>query len=132
MNHIHTGNAGEHIAREFCIRKGWRIVHTNWRWGRGELDIIAQDKTETVFIEVKTRTSEMFGTPEEAITPTKQQILRTTISAYCAKFHTKKFRVDVISILIQGQKARIRHLRDIELLPNTRTSARMHSGRLHR
>lgn len=132
MNHIHTGNAGEHIARKFCIRKGWHIVHSNWRAGRGELDIIAQDGTETVFIEVKTRTSDVFGTPEEAITPDKQQMLRTTISAYCAKFRTKKFRVDVISILIHGSKARVRHLRDVELLPNTRISARMPSGRLHR
>jgi len=132
MTHIHTGNTGERIAREFCIRHGWNILHTNWRAGRGELDIIAQDGSTTVFIEVKSRTSSTFGLPEEAITPAKQQILRTTISAYCAKFHIKSFRVDIVGVEIQGKKARIRHLKDVELLPKERLYVRMPSGRLHR
>ena len=132
MTHIHIGNAGERIAREFCIRRGWNILHTNWRAGRGELDIIAQDGSTTVFIEVKSRTSNTFGLPEEAITPAKQQALRTTISAYCSKFHIKNFRVDVVGVKIRGTKARVRHLQHVELLPEEGLYARMPSGRLHR
>ena len=120
MKHIQVGNTGEHIARKFCIRKGWNILHTNWRAGRGELDIVAQDGATTIFIEVKSRTSDTFGYPEEALTPHKQQSLRKVISAYCAHFRITRFRVDVLCVEIKGRKANVRHLKDVELLPNSR------------
>jgi len=118
MNHLSIGSQGERVARLFCIRKGWQIRDTNWRAGRGELDIVAQDKDTTIFIEVKSRTSHTFGFPEEALTPHKQGMLRKTISAYCTRFNVHNFRVDVICVHIHNKKARIEHLRDIELLPN--------------
>lgn len=119
MKHIQVGNTGEHIAREFCIRKGWDIIHTNWRAGREELDIIAKQNGVTIFIEVKSRTSNMFGYPEEALTPHKQESLRKAIAVYCSKFRITRFRVDVLCVDIRGKKASLRHLQDVELLPKS-------------
>lgn len=116
MTTVSTGRMGEQLARRFCIRRGWRILHTNWRSGRGEIDIIAQDNACTVFIEVKMRSSDRFGAPEESLTLRKQRILRSTVAAYLARFRSSQFRVDVIAITRSGTKASLRHIRDIELL----------------
>lgn len=116
MSTKETGVKGERIAIRFCVSLGMRIIKRNWRHGRGEIDIIAQDESELVFIEVKYRTSTTFGYPEESVTKHKQHILVQTIRAYLSEHPTKKFRVDVLSILKNGEKTTLRHLRDIELV----------------
>lgn len=110
-----TGVWGEQAACRFLISRGYKILHCNWRAGRGEIDIIADFQGTTVFVEVKTRLSEAFGAPEEAITRHKQCILRETISAFIATHRVRLFRVDVIAIAPHGQKKMLRHLKDIEL-----------------
>lgn len=116
MTTTQTGLLGERLARRFCIMQHWNMLHTNWRSGRGEIDIIAQDKDTTVFIEVKYRGNDRFGSPEEAITPQKQKMLRMTISAYLSRFPTPHFRVDVITITKQKPKPVLRHMKDVLLL----------------
>lgn len=110
-----TGVWGEQAACRFLVSRGYQIVHCNWRAGHGEIDIIAKDRSTTVFVEVKTRRSTIFGDPIEALTQHKQQTLRQTISAYLAKHHIRRFRVDVISILTVEGRTTLKHLKDIEL-----------------
>ena len=75
------GREGERIAVDYLTEKGYRILRRNYRFGRGEIDIIAQDGTELVFVEVKTRRTSAFGEPEEAVTPKKQSQIRTVAAA---------------------------------------------------
>ena len=61
------GRAGEVKAAEFLKKKGYKIIKTNYKTYCGEIDIIANDGEYTVFVEVKTRTSDEFGAPAEAV-----------------------------------------------------------------
>ncbi len=58
------GRKGEDLAAEYLSSKGYRILERNWRWSRAEADIIAMDGEVLVFVEVKTRTSDYFGSPD--------------------------------------------------------------------
>lgn len=77
---LSLGRWGEEEAARFLQRLGMRIVERNLRTPVGEIDIIARQGKTLVFIEVKTRRSDAFGTPQEAVGPTKQrQIIRTAL-----------------------------------------------------
>lgn len=109
-----TGNLGEKFAKEHLLNKGWKIIETNWHAGKlGEIDIIAQDGGETVFIEVKTRKSLNFGHPFEAIDYHKIKNLYTAALTYMQK---KKgaYRIDVIGIILNNPPV-IEHLKNISL-----------------
>jgi len=67
------GARGEDLAASCLKKEGYRIVERNYRCRFGEIDIIAMDKEDVVFVEVKGRESDTFGAPEEAIGPTKQK-----------------------------------------------------------
>ena len=82
MKRRDTGILGEKLARDFLVEKGYAIVETNFRCPEGEVDIVAQDKDCLVFIEVRTKRSHSFGTPEESITPTKKEKLRIAAATY--------------------------------------------------
>ena len=73
MNTTQNGALAEEKAQAFLKQKGYRIVRCNYRKPCGEIDIIAQDKDVIVFIEVKTRTSEEFGLPCQAVDKRKQE-----------------------------------------------------------
>jgi putative endonuclease len=104
---METGRLGEEMAQRYLTEKGYRIMTTNYRFQRSEVDIIAflpdPDYTrggELVFLEVKTRRGLGFGLPEEAVTPEKQRHL---IRAAKAWLHENKMdrtpcRFDVLAI----------------------------------
>jgi putative endonuclease len=69
---LHRGSAAESAAAKFLERRGYRIVAYNYRTRLGEIDLIAEDRGTLVFIEVKARATDRFGSPGEAITPAKQ------------------------------------------------------------
>lgn len=72
------GILGEDLAVKFLKKNGYKILQRNFRSKLGEIDIVAQEKDVLVFVEVKTRWSEKFGLPEEAITPWKiRSIIKT-------------------------------------------------------
>jgi putative endonuclease len=112
--HNETGIKGEHIARNFLQKKGYKIVHSNWRFGKKEVDIIAMDNDMLVFIEVKTRSSFDFGFPEEAVSIQKQAFLKIAAEAYLDEnLHIKTLRFDIISILLYKEEIKeIRHFED--------------------
>ena len=72
------GDWGEARAVEFLQNKGLRIVATNYRCRWGEVDIVAQDRDQVVFVEVRTKRSTSFGTPEESLSPAKMRRLTYT------------------------------------------------------
>ena len=112
---INLGKQGEELAAAYLQAKGFVIVKQNYRKKVGEIDIIAQEGTTLVFVEVKTRTSLQFGQPYEAITHKKQKQLRRVAEDYLARNNKLDVivRFDVISILMRGTKPpTIEHLPD--------------------
>lgn len=96
------GQIYEEQATEFLIRNGYRIRARNWVCNRiGEIDIVAEKDSVTVFVEVRARTNKGFGTPAESITALKRAKIIKTALAYIKMFEpcTENFRFDVISIV---------------------------------
>ena len=112
--HNETGLKGEQIAKNFLQKKGYNILHCNWRFGRKEVDIIANNEKTLVFVEVKTRSNFDFGFPEEAVSVQKQAFLKTAAEAYLDENpHITDIRFDIISILLNGAAIKeIRHFED--------------------
>ena len=113
--HTDTGKRGEAIAADFLARKGWRLVEHNYRAGRGEIDIIAWAHEKLlVFVEVKTRSTDGFGGPEEAVTLRKQDQLARTAGLYMEQIdYDWEIRFDIVAIILRDDKVlEIRHVED--------------------
>ena len=114
MSNISIGKNGEKLAQEYLIKNGYKIIDTNKRFSRFcEIDIIAQDKDTLVFCEVKTRKTNICGSPFEAITKSKYQNIKSGVYFYLQENPSyKKFRIDAISIILEP-KLEIKHLKNI-------------------
>jgi putative endonuclease len=112
--HNELGALGEKIAREFLAEKGFKILDSNWRYLKDELDIIAEHNNFLVVIEVKTRSTWQYGEPHEAVTPKKQKFIVRATEAYInEKEIEKEVRFDVISIVMAGHKvSELTHIED--------------------
>lgn len=112
--HNETGTRGERIAEEYLVTKGFAILHRNWRTRHKEIDLIARDGNELVFVEIKTRSGIVFGFPEEAVSAEKQAHVRAGAEIFMEKnpgFASARF--DVISITLRnGAIEELLHLRD--------------------
>ena len=100
MDRRDTGNLGEKLAQSFLKKHGYRILETNYRCRRGEIDIIARQRDFLVFIEVRSKKSLDFGTPEESITPAKKRRIRAAAFHYL-QTHAKlppQWRIDFVAI----------------------------------
>lgn len=108
------GAQGEASAARFLAARGFCILTRNYHTREGEIDLVALDGGETVFVEVKQRSNETFGSGLEAIGPGKQHRLRAAIEAYRQEFLTEDdpVRVDVVLINPDGS---IEHLKGVEL-----------------
>ncbi|QAY73802.1 YraN family protein [Agromyces protaetiae] len=95
------GRHGEQIAAGHLEARGMQILDRNWRCPIGELDLVARDGRDTVFVEVKTRTTAAFGHPFEAITALKLARLRRLALAWCEQSEAPvgRIRIDAISVL---------------------------------
>jgi putative endonuclease len=95
------GAAGEEQAARWYEAHGYRVLDRNWRFQRGELDLVVTKGPVVVFCEVKTRSSDAFGAPMEAVTRTKQLQLRRLAAAWIerAPARPREVRFDVASIL---------------------------------
>lgn len=104
-NHNLTGKEGETLAVDYLKRKGFEILHTNWRYSHYELDIIAKHKEILHFIEVKTRRSLRFGYPEESVTDKKMERLMLAADAFLQNNpQWKRVQYDVLSIHLKDNK----------------------------
>ncbi len=109
-----AGRTGEEIARKCLEDQGIVILETNYRFRRGEIDIIARDGEDIVFCEVKARWNDQYGPPEYAVTPRKQRQIRKIAEGYLYErgISDQPCRFDVIAIEMTGGKPDIRHLRN--------------------
>jgi putative endonuclease len=111
MKRRETGTLGENLACDFLGKNGYRIIERNFRCPCGEVDIIAQHQDILVFVEVRTKTSQHFGSPEESITPTKMEHLRNVAEHYRQNHSDlpESWRIDVIAIEMnsRGRVSRI-------------------------
>ena len=111
--HNLLGEEGEKIAVRYLQSKGYVIYEMNWRFGKLEVDIIAEDGRELIFIEVKSRSSEIYGRPEEAIDGVKELAILNAAEIYVRDFNLEiEVRFDVISVIINKNKSKIRHIID--------------------
>ena len=107
------GRRGEDLAAQFLAVSGYTIIDRNWRCARGEIDLVARDGGETVFVEVKTRSSTAFGHPFEAITARKLARLRRLAIAWCDAHPYRRgvIRIDAIAVIApRDSPAQIEHL----------------------
>ncbi|MFD4420270.1 YraN family protein [Agromyces sp. NPDC058484] len=110
------GRHGEQLAVDHLVGRGMTVLDRNWRCRLGEIDIVATDGRDTVFVEVKTRTSHDFGHPFEAITPVKLARLRRLAVAWCAATDApvSRIRIDAVAVLAPAEApALIEHLEGI-------------------
>ena len=96
-----TGDSGEKLALEYLKNNKYKILKTNYKTSIGEIDIIAKLENTIVFVEVKTRVSDKFGLPREAVNYHKQYKIRQVASQYIKfnKLFDSLCRCDVIEIL---------------------------------
>ena len=111
-NHILVGKTGEELALTFLKEKGYEILHTNLRLEKVEVDIIAKDKNQIVFVEVKTRSSAMVE-PEKAVNKSKQKNLQRAAEIFLEERQLKnELRFDIIAIVKQKNNTDIEHFED--------------------
>jgi putative endonuclease len=93
------GREAEQIALNFLVAKGYEIIAQNYRAGKGEIDLVAQDGNLIVFVEVKSRKNTAFGYPEMAVSPQKERLLQRTAEAFLTEKNLlNDIRFDIISI----------------------------------
>ncbi len=103
MNNRELGTMGEQAAITYLEKRGYEIIAKNFRVGRmGEIDIIGQDGDTLCFIEVKTRSSVLFGTPAQAVSPSKQATIRRLSQIYMQRYRItdEPVRFDVVELMM--------------------------------
>ncbi|MEI6047365.1 MAG: YraN family protein [Bacteroidota bacterium] len=109
-SHI-LGQKGEDLANDYLKNAGFNILFRNWKWGKHEIDIIADNKDIIVFVEVKTRTDDYQMHPVTAVTNEKQKSIIYAADGYLQKFNVnKEGRFDVITIIKTGETYDIDHI----------------------
>lgn len=105
MSNISVGKYGEELACKYLVKNGYKIIERNKRFSKfSEIDIIALDKNILVFVEVKTRNSDICGHPFEAITKTKYQHIKSGVFTYLQENPKyKKFRIDAVSVVLKPE-----------------------------
>jgi putative endonuclease len=111
MDRQEVGKLGEKAAQKFLKKRGYRIRETGFRCHHGEIDIVAQQKDCLVFVEVRTKSSLEFGSPEESLTEAKKKKLIASALAYITS-HQKlppEWRIDVVAVELddRGKAQRI-------------------------
>ncbi len=108
------GTWGESLASRFLRDKGYRIVTSNYRNRHGEVDIVAQDGTELVFVEVRTRRPGSYGAPEESLSSAKIRRLLNTCQRYIQEMHCDGvgWRIDLVCVYLGrgGRLEDVQHL----------------------
>ena len=112
-DHNELGKKGEQIAIDFLVKKKYKILEKNYRYLKLEVDIIAQKENILVAVEVKTRTTDFFGNPQEFVDPKKIKRLLSAIDNYVIEKELEvEVRFDNIAIIHYKQQTKIEHLKD--------------------
>ncbi len=116
--HLKIGELGEQKAVELIKEKGYKVLERNVENKYGEIDIVARDKKEMVFVEVRSKTGTNFGLPEETIKHRKKKKLIRNAKRYINyKKINRSYRIDVIGVVFNKNKEveRIKHYKNITL-----------------
>jgi putative endonuclease len=108
------GKKGEDLAVRYLEEQNYKILERNWRSGRAEIDIIATEGEILVFVEVKTRSSTLFGAPELSVDDRKELLIFSAANRYMEeKEYGWAIRFDMISILFsEFEEAELKHYKD--------------------
>lgn len=111
MEHKQFGAIGERIAESHIREMGYLILERNYRWGKGEIDLIVQKENTLVICEVKARQSSFFGSPCHAVTKAKQRQLIKVANRYIEdKKLDMEIRFDVIGVITNLHETQIEHI----------------------
>ncbi|MBK7148240.1 MAG: YraN family protein [Bacteroidetes bacterium] len=111
--HNELGKMGEAAAQALLKQKGHEIVVCNYRFGRAEIDIISKENGILIFTEVKTRSSEAFGYPEESVDRKKIRLMKQAAEEYMYQTgHEGELRFDIVSVIIANSKTEVHHIED--------------------
>ena len=112
-SHNELGKRGEEIAADYLTSKGHTILARNYRYEKSEVDIISSLGGTIIFTEVKTRSSDAFGYPEESVSERKQEKLKLAMEQYMSENKlTSEPRFDIVSIITNRGKTDIHHIED--------------------
>ncbi|MCU4163910.1 YraN family protein [Carboxylicivirga caseinilyticus] len=112
-DHNELGKVGEEVAARYLAEKGFVIVERNWRYNKKELDLIAYDDNQLVIIEVKTRTSDGWEHPKEAITTSKIRFIVEATEAYIIENDIdNEVRFDVVTVIPDNGDWEIEYLKE--------------------
>ena len=115
------GELGERIAERWLRRHGWRVVQRRFRNGHRDIDLVMEREGMVAFVEVKARRGSEFGDPVEAVNWKKQKELTRSAHVWIDR-HGRPFesyRFDVVGILMDGDRVRVRHVADAFALPTS-------------
>lgn len=114
MNRREKGRRGEEEAVSALRQQGYEILERNYRFERGEIDIVAKEGGDLVFIEVKARHSDRFGSPEESISEKKEEQMKKVAEGYLLQrsLESQRCRFDVVAITYDADAPRIRIIRN--------------------
>lgn len=111
--HNELGKRGEGLAANYLIENGYQVVERNWIGERHEIDIVAINSEFVIFVEVKTRGSDYWGRPEEAVSKAKMKRMVDAASYYLETSDLDlPVRFDIIAITKNGGKIKINHIED--------------------
>ena len=108
------GKDGEDVAAAHLQSRGYRVLERNFRCDAGEIDIIAERDGALVFCEVKTRRTDRWGQPSEAVHPRKQARIRRLAAAWLGASGRRahSIRFDVVSVVVEPGASRLEHIED--------------------
>ncbi len=106
------GDRGENLALRFLVEQGYSVLATNYTCRAGEVDLVCRDGDTLAFVEVKTRRGNLFGAPEEAVTPTKIAHVAAAAAHYMVEHAVEDcaWRIDVVAIVL-GSAGRVEEIR---------------------
>ncbi|GAB4501189.1 MAG: YraN family protein [Anaerolineales bacterium] len=115
MNHNQKlGRWGEEAAADYLQKIGYTLIEKNAHASHGEIDLVTRLGDVTVFVEVKTRSSQTFGLPEEAVSPRKLAHMRAAAERYAAEHEIDHWQLDVLAVEgVPGLPPRIEHFENV-------------------
>lgn len=112
-DHNDLGKAGEQFAIEYLQKNGYSILEKNYRFLKAEVDVIAKKENTLIAVEVKTRSTDYFGDPQDFINQKKITLLVSAMDNYIVERNLDvEVRFDIIAIIKQKDAFQIKHLKD--------------------
>ncbi len=114
------GELGERIAERWLRRAGWRVLQRRFRSGHRDIDLVVERDGMVAFVEVKARRGDRFGQPVEAVNWRKQRELARSAHVWISRHGRgdECYRFDVVGVLVDGERVRVRHVADAFSLPD--------------